>query len=64
MDGNLLVAYTAAPGFFTAVGTVRKVDPQGRWLPYGPATARVRIAFPQDIAIVVPGPCGRRGRIG
>ncbi|MFC5498499.1 hypothetical protein ACFPOE_13215 [Caenimonas terrae] len=51
-DGNLLVADTAASGVFSGVGTVRKVDAQGRSLPYGPAAdGLVRIAFPQDIAI-------------
>lgn len=50
--GNLFVADTAAPGFLSGIGTVRKVDPQGRVLPFGPASdGLVRIQFPQDIAM-------------
>ncbi len=50
--GNLFVADAAVSGYASGVGTVRKLDPQGRALPFGPADdGLVRIAFPVDIAL-------------
>ena len=51
-SGNVFVADAATPGFASGIGTVRKLDPQGRALPFGAAAdGLVRIAFPVDIAL-------------